>query len=54
MPTDIKNAHGIVLDLQEEHHGFATHSICGTVDKIVVERTKFLWGKGLSVTKPLK
>ena len=45
MPTDIKNAHGVVLDFQEEHHGFATHSICGTVDKIVVERSEFPKGK---------
>ena len=45
MPTDIKNAHGVVLDFQEEHHGFATHSICGTVDKIVAERSEFPKGK---------
>ena len=45
MPTDFKNAHGIVLDFQEEHHGFATHTICGTVDKIVAERSEFPKGK---------
>ena len=45
MPTDFKNAHGIVLDFQEEHHGFATHSICGIVDKIVAERSVFPKGR---------
>ena len=45
MPTGYKNAHGIVLDFEEEHHGFATHSITGTVAKILVERSEFPKGK---------
>ena len=45
MPTEEKNAHGIILDLEEEHHGFATHSVTGTVTKILVERSEFPKGK---------
>ena len=41
----IKNAHGTLIDFQEDHHGFATHSICGTIDKIVAERSEFPKGK---------
>lgn len=45
MPQEYKNAHGIILDFEEEHHGFATHSIVGTVSKIVAERSEFPTGK---------
>ena len=27
MPQYYKNAHGIMLNFEEDHHGFATHSI---------------------------
>ena len=45
MPTEYKNAHGIILDFEEEHHGFATHSISGTVTQIIAERSEFPKGK---------
>ena len=45
MPTDFKNAHGIVIDLEEEHHGRETHSITGTVSKIIAERSEFPSGQ---------
>lgn len=45
MPQEYKNAHGIILDFEEEHHGFATHSIVGTVAKIIAERSEFPKGK---------
>lgn len=41
MPIGHKNAHGVVVDFEEEHHGFSTHSITGTVSKIIVERSEF-------------
>ena len=40
-----KNAHGFIIDFDEEHHGFATHNIIGTVEKIIVERSEFPKGK---------
>lgn len=45
MPTEYKNAHGIIIDFEEEHHGFATHSISGTVAQIIAERSEFPKGK---------
>ena len=45
IPSDYKNAHGIIIDFEEEHHGFATHSITGTVTKILAERSEFPKGK---------
>lgn len=48
MPTDFKNAHGVVIDFVEEHHGFSTHSICGTVEKIIAERSEFPKGKRIA------
>lgn len=45
MPTEYKNAHGIILDFEEEHHGFATYSISGTVTQIIAERSEFPKGK---------
>ena len=41
MPQDTKNAHGIIIDFEEEHHGFPTHTITGTVTKIIAERSEF-------------
>lgn len=40
-----KNAHGILIDFEEDHHGFATHAITGQVDKIIAERSEFEKGK---------
>lgn len=45
MPKGYKNVHGIILDLEEEHHGFATHSVTGTVTKILAERSEFPKGQ---------
>lgn len=45
IPQDDKNAHGIILDFVEDHHGFATHSIVGTVTKIIAERCEFPKGE---------
>ncbi len=45
IPSEFKNAHGIIVDFEEEHHGFATHSITGIVDKIIAERSEFPKGK---------
>ncbi len=46
--SDIKSAHGVILDFDEDHHGFATHSITGIVTKIIAERSETPKG-----TKPL-
>ena len=40
-PYDNKNAHGIIIDFTEEHHGFPTHSITGIVKSITAERSEF-------------
>lgn len=45
MSSGYKNAHGIILDFDEDHHGFATHSIEGVVTKIIAERSEFPKGK---------
>ncbi len=45
MPTGFRNAHGIIIDFEEEHHGFATHSISGTVAQIIAERYECPKGK---------
>lgn len=45
MPKEYKNAHGIILDFEEDHHGFATHSIIGTITKILAERSEFPKGQ---------
>jgi hypothetical protein len=44
-PYDNQNAHGIIIDFTEEHHGFPTHSITGTVTKILAERSEFPKGE---------
>lgn len=43
--SDFKNAHGIAIDFQEDRYGFSTYSVCGTVDKIIAERSEFPKGK---------
>lgn len=45
MPTGYKNAHGVVIDFVEDHHGFSTFSVSGTVDRIIAERSEFPKGK---------
>ena len=45
IPSQYKNAHGIIIDFDEEHHGFATHSISGTVTRIIAERSEFAKGE---------
>jgi hypothetical protein len=45
IPENKKNAHGIIIDLEEEHHGFATHRVTGKVVKIIAERSEFPKGK---------
>lgn len=44
-PSLSKNAHGRIIDFDEEHHGSVTHTITGTVSKIIVERSEFPKGK---------
>lgn len=41
IPRETKDAHGIIIDFEEEHHGFPTHTITGTVSKIIAERSEF-------------
>lgn len=45
LPEAYKNAHGILIDFEEEHHGFATHTITGIVEKIIAERSEFPKGE---------
>ncbi len=45
MPYGCKNAHGIILDFLENHHGGSSHRITGTVSKIIAERSEFPKGK---------
>lgn len=45
IPENYKNAHGTIIDFEEEHHGFATHAIEGIVTKIIAERSEFPRGK---------
>ena len=45
MPKEYKNAHGVIIDFEEEHHGFATHRIIGTITKIIAERSEFPKGE---------
>ena len=44
-PSDYKNAHGIIINFDEDHHGFPTHSITGTVTRILAERSEFPKGE---------
>lgn len=45
LQSKIKNAHGILLDFDEDHHGFATHEITGIVSKITAERSEYPKGQ---------
>ena len=45
MSEGYRNAHGTIIDFEEDHHGFATHAIEGVVAKIVAERSEFPEGK---------
>ena len=38
-PGWFKEAHGIALDYWEDHHGEDTHTIIGTITKIIAERS---------------
>ena len=44
-PSAYKNAHGTIIDFDEDHHGFATHAIEGVITKIIAERSEFPKGK---------
>ncbi len=35
-----KNAHGITINFEEDHHGQATHIITGIITKIIAERSE--------------
>ena len=43
--SEIKNAHGIIIDFEEDHHSLSTHTISGTVSKIIAERSEFPKGE---------
>lgn len=45
MPAEYKNAHDIIIDFEEEHHGFAKYSVSGTVAQIIAERSEFSKGE---------
>lgn len=45
MPSQYKNAHEIPIDFEEDHHGFASHAITGTVSRIIAERSEFPKGE---------
>lgn len=45
MSAEYKNAHGTIIDFEEEDHGFAKYSISGTVTQIIAERSEFPTGK---------
>ena len=45
MSAEYKNAHGTIIDFEEEDHGFAKYSISGTVTQIIAERSEFPKGK---------
>ena len=47
--SQYQNAHGIIIDFDEEHHGFATLNITGTITRIIAERSEFPKG-GLGVS----
>lgn len=40
IPKKGYNRHGIKIDFWEEHHGEGTHTIIGTVTKIIAERSE--------------
>ena len=43
--SEIKNAHGFIIDFEEDHHDLSTHIISGTVSKITAERSEFAKGE---------
>lgn len=45
LASGTKNAHGVILDFEENHHGFPTHFIEGTVSKIIAERSEYPKGQ---------
>lgn len=53
MPWEYKNAHGFPLDFEEDHHGSSTHTITGTVSRIIVERGEFPKGKRVENITPI-
>lgn len=40
IPKKDVNRHGVKIDFLEEHHGDETHTITGTVTKIIAERSE--------------
>ena len=40
IPDTPKDAHGISIDFEENHHDMSTHSISGTITKIIAERSE--------------
>lgn len=42
---DIKNAHGYIVDFEEEHHGLPTYTIFGAISRIIAERSEFPKGE---------
>lgn len=46
LPEYYKYAHGIIMDFEADSHGFATHSIKGSISKIMEEWSELLQGKG--------
>lgn len=43
--SEIKNAHGFIIDFEEDHHGLSTHTISGTIRKIIAEYSEFPKGE---------
>ena len=39
--SEKRDAHGITIDFEEEHHVGYTHKVKGTVEKIISERSEF-------------
>ncbi len=49
MSAEYKNAHGIIIDFEEEDHGFAKYSISGIVTQIMQSAVSFLRESELSL-----
>lgn len=45
LPHGFKYAHGTIIDYEEEHHGFATLNITGTITRYIAERSEFPIGE---------
>lgn len=59
-PDDFKNAHGIIIDFQEDHHSFASLALTGTITGIIAERSEFprgsrevIYHKAKTIKEPL-